>query len=145
MAVNAAWYELSDSARRTVYDASLRSKTRQSIPNQTSGYDIDLSDQMYAPARFPWRFVLIGITVGVVAVLFLNAFATDSVEPRPDNLLQSGSCVVIDPAGFAVETLCSETHDAVVERFIAIGGVCPSVTEAVRDKQGMGMACIRRK
>lgn len=157
-AINEAWRVLSDPARRVRYDASLRgdavlhARTGTSEPCGSSPSPprmteprLDLLRRYVDPPRFPWRFVLGVIALGAAAILLVGAFV-DPVEPAPvDNLLQAGSCVVLDEAlDEAREVPCDAPHDAVVERLAPFDAVCPLETESYRDRQGMGQACVRR-
>jgi hypothetical protein len=75
-------------------------------------------------------------------VLVLNVLS-DPIDPaKPDGLLQSGSCVVVDTNQLAVEVGCEVDHYGVVRQLIGFDMTCPSDTEAIRDRQGMGQACV---
>jgi molecular chaperone DnaJ len=84
------------------------------------------------------------IVAGTIGVLLLNAVSQPSAPTGPDGLLSGGSCVVIDASQAAVEVPCSEPHDAVVQQLIGFDMTCPTDTEAFRDRQGMGVACVTR-
>jgi molecular chaperone DnaJ len=81
-------------------------------------------------------------TVGTVLVL-LGAITAGPVEPtKPDNLLQPNSCVVVQPNSDVAEVSCADEYDGIVRQLVPIGSVCPVGTQAHRDRQGMGTACI---
>jgi hypothetical protein len=125
--LNHAWSVLSDPRRRRDYDLSLSAPVVVAVE----------------PARFPWRFLGVLFLIGLVFVAIGVVTASDPVPPTVDNVLEPGSCVVIDTNGDAVERLCSAPHDGVVTVFLASPGQCPDGTEAHRDHQGMGTACVR--
>lgn len=148
--INAAWHVLSNEQRRAAYDRS-----RTSAPSRpTSAWSTSSSpgtqpstpvgDMSAVPARFPWRLVLGIIGVGTVAVVVLSLLAQPPVAPPIDNLLESGSCVVVEPGEVAREVACGGAHDAVVRFVIPFGGRCPSDADTLRDRQGMGLACVDR-
>lgn len=149
--INEAWRVLGDPARRAVYDAHLRasgsaraqsehSTPTSAAPAATPSFVPSVSHE---PARFPWRFMLIMAVLGIGFVL-VNAALTDPPQPTtPDNLLQVGSCVTIDATSQAVETSCEAVHDGVVVALVSFDATCPLDTQAHRDRQGMGRACLR--
>ena len=135
-AVSAAWEVLSRSDRRREYDQSL------SIGPGVSDVQ-PVRVQVYEPARFPWKFVLLFIVCGSLVVLVLSLFSSPQPPGAPDNVLQGGSCVNIDAGGDAFEVNCDKPHMAGVERLVPFDAVCPMDTELHRDRQGMGNACVR--
>ena len=149
--INEAWRVLGDPARRAVYDAQLRSigsarpQSERSgppvaAPAPTPSFLVSVDPE---PARFPWRFMLLLAVLGIGFVL-VNAALTDPPLPTaPDNLLQVGSCVTIDATQQAVETSCEAVHDGVVAALVSFDATCPLDTQAHRDRQGMGRACVR--
>ena len=138
--INEAWNVLSQSGRRALYDRSLAMPTSTAKPDER----IVVPYEVFQRARFPWRFVLGIIAVGAIGVLVLNAVSQPTAPSGPDGLLSGGSCVVIDASQAAVEVPCSEPHDAVVQQLIGFDMTCPTDTEAFRDRQGMGTACVVR-
>ena len=151
-AINEAWRVLGDPARRAVYDAHLRSSGSASPqsersaaapsarPAPTQSFPTTVS---HDPAKFPWRFMLVMAVLGIGFVL-VNAALTDPPSPAvPDNLLQVGSCVTFDATNQAVETSCAAVHDGVVAALVSFDAPCSLDTEAHRDRQGMGVACVR--
>lgn len=137
-AVSAAWEVLSRSDRRRDYDKTLTiglgASDVQTAPTPM---------QVFEPARFPWKFVLLFIVCGSLVVLVLSLFSSPQPPGAPDNVLQGGSCVNIDAGGDAFEVNCDQRHMAVVERLVPFDAVCPMDTELHRDRQGMGNACVR--
>ncbi len=137
-AVSAAWEVLSRSDRRRDYDKMLTiglgASDVQTAPTPM---------QVFEPARFPWKFVLLFIVCGSLVVLVLSLFSSPQPPGAPDNVLQGGSCVNIDAGGDAFEVNCDQPHMAVVERLVPFDAVCPMDTELHRDRQGMGNACVR--
>jgi hypothetical protein len=134
-----AWKTLSSPQLRRAYDASVFVSNSSSV---SSGTRITERVVLYTPARFPWRGMIIASVVGAVLVLIAHAFTSPGV-PRPiDQLLSSGSCVIIDSSLSAVEISCTEPHDAVVEQLITIDRSCPLEMGQFKDRQGMGVACV---
>lgn len=147
VAINEAWQVLSDPARRAVYDAGLRGgpgpagETRVAAAGPRSGPGT--TDQRVDRARFPWRFVVFASLFGAVVVIALAALVDPPQPAPPDNLLVGGSCVVIEANGDAAEAACTGTYDGVVEVLVPFDGTCPHGTEPHRDRQGLGIACVR--
>lgn len=162
--VNHAWDVLSDPLRRREYDASLivghpHGRLNSDVPRSNYGTrndarsgtrhgnsaDSDVFERremLFDGPRFPWRAMLILAAVGSIAVLTAHASTTPDVPFAPDQLLQPGSCVEFDQNNDAVEVLCTGPHDGVVRQFVPIDHSCPMDTEAHRDRQGMGKACV---
>lgn len=139
--LNAAWEVLSDSVKRAKYDADRSGDSKRSeqyFPH------VEPRPVSVAPAQFPWRPALFFAVVGIIVVLVLNAYASPSSPSQPDQLLQPGSCVTIDATDAVSEVRCDVAHDGVVRLLIGFDFVCPSDTEAHRDRQGMGTACVDR-
>ena len=137
--INLAWKTLSSPELRRAYDASVFVSKFSSVSSGGSNTETFIS---YAPARFPWRGMVIASVVGAVLVLIAHAMTSPGV-PRPiDQLLSSGSCVNIDSSLSAVEISCTQPHDAVVEQLIAIDRSCPLEMGQFQDHQGMGVVCV---
>ena len=119
--ISQAWAVLSDPVRRRQYDAVFVER-----------------------AKFPWRFMLVLLFAGIIVVLALDVTSKPAVPADPDGLLGSGSCIVVDANLAAVEVRCEEAHDGVVQQLVGFDMACPPDTEAIRDRQGMGLACVVR-
>lgn len=146
-AINEAWQVLSDPARRAVYDAGLRGGSAPA--GSTTGAPApvaprpDLAARFTDPPRFPWRFVGVASLLGALVVVALAALVDPPKPAPPDNVLVGGSCVVIETNGDAAEVACTGPYDGVVEVLVPFDGTCPYGTEPHRDRQGMGIACVR--
>jgi molecular chaperone DnaJ len=139
--VNRAWTVLSDIGTRRTYDASIGADTRAQQTTDTAARAAYVVNQS-TPAQFPWRAMLAVAAAGAVIVLVLHAFSSPAVPGAPDQLLSSGSCVVIGTDLMASEVSCDAPHDAIVRQLIATDRICPTDTEPYRDRQGMGIACV---
>jgi molecular chaperone DnaJ len=139
--VNRAWTVLSDVGTRRTYDASIDTDTRARHTTDTAARAAYVVNQS-TPAQFPWRAMLAVAATGAVIVLVLHAFSSPSVPGAPDQLLSSGSCVVIGTDLMASEVSCDAPYDAIVRQLIATDRICPTDTEPYRDRQGMGIACV---
>lgn len=138
-AVSAAWEILSRSDRRREYDKTL------AIGFGVSDVQVPpMPVQVYEPARFPWKFVVLFIVCGSLVVVILSLFSSPQPPGAPDNILQGGSCVNIDAGEAAFEVNCDQPHMAVVQKLVPFDAVCPMDTELYRDRQGMGNACVKR-
>jgi molecular chaperone DnaJ len=152
-AINEAYRVLGDPARRAVYDASLRrSSDATATPSSsepawqtTSGATTPMHPSHLGPARFPWRGTLFVALVGILGVVVLAQFTEPGEPAGPDGIMSVGSCVTIEPNGDAREVLCSGDPEAdlVVEAFVPFDASCPGGTVAHRDRQGMGVVCVR--
>ena len=138
-AVSAAWEILSRSDRRREYDRTLTIGLG-AIDAQSAPMPV----QVFEPARFPWKFVVLFIVCGSLVVIILSLFSSPQPPGAPDNVLQGGSCVNIDAGGAAFEVNCDQPHSGVVEMLVPFDAVCPMDTELHRDRQGMGNACVRQ-
>ena len=154
--VNQAWWVLRDPDRRRQYDLSLPMAgpppsvvPRAAAPSETaSATFVEPAHNPFAryenPARFPWRFMAVLASIGILIVL-LGVIITKPAKPPPaDNLLQPGSCVTVQDNGDAAEVNCTEAHDGVVDVVVGFDALCPTGDDPHRDRQGLGTACIRR-
>ena len=152
-AVNEAWRVLSDPVARARYDADLGGGTdparRDAFAGSTHGVPTvqprrDPFARYQNPPRFPWRFILMLIGVATVAILGIGALP-DPAEPTPiDNVIRVGSCVSIDAVRLEVdEADCDDPYDGVVEQVVPFDATCPYDLMGYRDRQGMGVACVR--
>jgi molecular chaperone DnaJ len=97
-----------------------------------------------APARFPWKLALVMAVVGATVVLVGAALYEPAADPPPDNVLRPGSCVTIEGNGDAREVNCAGNGEELVVVTLVTGDEpCPEGLPAYRDRQGMGMACVR--
>lgn len=142
-AVNEAWRVLSDPVLRARYDAELgldsAVKVTATEPPRVMPFAVDQT-----PARFPWRFVVLFVVAAAIVILVVGAL-TDPGEPTPiDNVVRVGSCVTIDSVRLEVdEVACTDAHDGVVEQVVPFDASCPFSLVGYRDRQGMGIACVR--
>lgn len=152
--INEAYRVLSDPGRRAMYDRTLR-PVADGVPRSSLDIDDDDGDLEQAirptrrnplipegPARFPWKAMLLLAAVGSALVLVSAALADPpGVEP-PDGIIQTDSCVTIEPNGDAREVACTGEDDLVVELLIPTGARCPVGMEPHRDRLGLGIACV---
>ena len=134
-----AWSTLSNPDLRHAYDAEL-------FDTELYGAK-DEAEDSFPPApivrgRFPKGLIGSILAIGVVGVLAIDVMSGPVVPTKPDGLLQSGSCVVVDSNKLAIEVGCEVDHYGVVRQLIGFDMTCPSDTEAIRDRQGMGQACV---
>jgi molecular chaperone DnaJ len=147
--INEAYRVLRDPARRAAYDAAVASgrgsagTTSAQPPRVTTMPRPPTRRVDPTPARYPWKLALVMAAIGAGVVLVGAALYEPPEEPRPDNVLQRGSCVAIEVNGDAREVTCTEEQgELVVEALVPIDAVCPAGTAAHRDRQGMGRACV---
>ncbi|MEY3616325.1 MAG: hypothetical protein RLZZ518_1328 [Actinomycetota bacterium] len=147
-----AWSVLSSPARRAAYDMQLATGSAAGIreagaagdvPRMAHGRVIDPDiDRVYAPARFPWRFVLIVIGIGSLILVVLHIMGDPMPRRGIDGLISAGSCVDFDELGAAFEVPCDGPYTAVVRELVPFDAPCDSDTTQARDRQGMGTVCI---
>jgi molecular chaperone DnaJ len=154
--INEAYRVLADPARRAVYDASLRGgSTRGGATGSAAPPSADpatTSDPLvplrpaFEGVRIPWKLVFTVAALGVIGVLVLSQFAEAPPPPGPDGVIRAGECVTIDDAGFARDAPCTgdPAVDVVVVVLVPLDGTCPFATVAHQDRQGLGIACVRR-
>ena len=138
--INEAWRVLGDPALRRAYDRSLEAETHPFVAE-----DWAPSSTFESPpeSSFPWRFLAFMAAAGIGIVLLGVFTYTPSKPGPPDNLLEPGSCVVLEDNGDASEVNCDVDHDGVVVSLITADQRCPTDLEPHRDRQGLGVACIR--
>ncbi|MDO8362534.1 MAG: J domain-containing protein [Actinomycetota bacterium] len=149
--INHAWSVLGDPARRREYDRSLpaaESFGTEPLPFGAEPFGAERPawsplDRYMDPPRIPWRFMGVLLVLGLAFVAFGVATAGQSPRRPIDNVLHPGECVVLEPNGDAAEASCDQPHDGVVVEFLTDDTLCPAGTEAHRDRQGMGTACVR--
>jgi len=150
-AINEAYRVLGDPGRRAVYDAARRGSAvpmsgaarpaSAAMPPRTSA-EVRQHPVSLGPARYPWKLVIAMAVVGIAIVLLGVVLFEPREEPPPDNLLEAGSCVVIEDNGDAREVGCNGTGDLVVDQLVPSGAECRTGTSAYRDRQGRGTACV---
>jgi molecular chaperone DnaJ len=137
--INEAWRVLGDPALRREYDRSLNVEPRPEVAQDWASTTLVAPP----PSSFPWRFLL-GLAAVGIGIVLLGVFTYKPSTPGPpDNLLQAGSCVVIEDNGDATEVNCGDDHDGVVESLIGADELCAVDLEPHRDRQGLGVVCVR--
>ena len=129
-----AWSTLSDPLLRRAYDEELF--------DAQSEIDESFPPTPIVRGNFPKGLIGWILAIGIAGVLVLNVLSDPIAPAKPDGLLRSGSCVVIDANKLAVEVGCEVVHYGVVRQLIGFDMTCPSDTESIRDRQGMGQACV---
>jgi molecular chaperone DnaJ len=146
--INEAYRVLGDPGRRAVYDARLRGVSTVAAPPKagpTTRPTVPPPPPVRPPARYPWKLTLGMAAVGAVVVLVGAALYEPGREQPPDNILGPGSCVTVEDNGDAREVNCSGgDDDLVVVTIVAPDERCPEGLPAYRDRQGLGMACVRQ-
>ena len=108
--INAAWRVLSDPGRRAMYDASRRTSPSATVqPRARTDLGVRCRDRSPAPlppARVPWRLMATMAGIGAAVVIALAVFARPSETPPPDNLIDAGSCVIVEANTDAREVTC---------------------------------------
>ena len=149
-AVNEAYRVLRHPGRRAAYDAELAAGARRasvpSRPSRPTGKVPLRRVEDRGPARYPWKLVAVSAVIGAAVVLVAASLTEEQPPPRPDNVLEPGSCVAIEANEDAREVTCAgEADDLVVDRVVPLDGVCPVGLSAYRDRQGLGYACVTRR
>jgi molecular chaperone DnaJ len=141
--INEAWRVLGDQDLRRAYDRSLIAASAPPSPVDDWSPSPSPTLTPLPPSNFPWRFLL-GLAVVGIGIVLLGVFTyTPSKQGPPDNVLEPGSCVVIEDNGDAAEVNCDTDHDGVVDNRIGADELCAPPMEPHRDKQGLGVYCIR--
>ncbi len=143
-AINEAYRVLGDPARRATYDAGMgQTSTVTAAPAPGAPGPVVVPTPL-PPARFPWKLALVMAAVGATVVLVGAALYEPAADPPPDNILRPGSCVSIEGNGDAREVNCTGSgQELVVVTLVTADERCPEGLPAYRDRQGMGMACVR--
>ena len=145
-AINEAYRVLGEPARRAVYDAA-----RRGTGSAAAGGDggvrtmpaTTIAPPPLPPARYPWKLVIGMFLLGAAVVLVGAALYEPKAPAPPDNLLESGSCVVIEANGDAREINCTGAPgELVVTALVPTGERCATGTSGYRDRQGRGLACV---
>lgn len=133
-----AWRVLSDENLRKAYDSE------RSGENASPMRDAHVQFVNVPAARgvFPWRMIGLIVLGSIGLLLVLNLLSGPAVPIGPDGLLQAGSCVDVDENQLAVEVSCEGKHSGVVRTLVGFDMTCPSDTQPIRDRQGMGIACV---
>ena len=134
-----AWSTLSNPDLRHAYDAELFDTGLFDVKSEAED---SFPPTLIVRGRFPKGLIGSILAIGVVGVLVIDVMSGPVVPTKPDGLLQSGSCVVVDSNKLAIEVGCEVDHYGVVRQLIGFDMTCPSDTEAIRDRQGMGQACV---
>ena len=145
--INEAYRVLSDSARRAVYDASLRIPARPDSGTHDDAPPVGIVvTPRHEPARVPWRSLLFFGSIAVVGVVVLAQFTEPGDPPPPDGIIHVGACVTVAADGFARDANCTgdSSVDLVVVAFVPFDAACPVGTDRHQDRQGMGVACVAK-
>jgi molecular chaperone DnaJ len=85
-----------------------------------------------------------GVVVMIAIVIAGNVVSGGHTSLATHPTLAVGSCLqVLENLDVAV-VRCTDRHDGVADRIVAFGQNCPVGLEAHRDRQGLGIACMRR-
>jgi hypothetical protein len=134
-----AWSTLSNPDLKRAYDADLFDAELFDVESEVED---SFPPTPIVRGHFPKSLIGWILAIGIAGVLVLNVLSDPIAPAKPDGLLQSGSCVVVDANNLAVEVGCEEGHYGVVRQLIGFDMTCPSDTESIRDRQGMGQACV---
>ena len=133
-----AWRVLSDAKLRRAYDDQRKGLHAEPLR-------VEHDHVAYEPVvrgEFPWRMIGFMVAGVIGLVLVLNLLSDPATPSGPDGLLQAGSCVEVDANQLAVEVDCGGKHSGVVRVLVGFDMTCPSDTQPIRDRQGMGIACV---
>jgi hypothetical protein len=139
-----AWSTLSDPMLRHAYDEQFVDVQSELDPDALDDFpeEVPFPPTPIIRGQFPKRLIGWILAIGIVSVLLLDVTSGPVVPAKPDGLLQSGSCVIVDSNELAVEVGCEADHYGVVRQLVGFDMTCPSDTETIRDRQGMGKACV---
>ena len=145
--LNQAWRVLGDPDRRRDYDRliGLADRPAAGVAHDGVAATPVTTVAPLPPARVPWRLFLGLAFTGAFVVLVAHALTKPAAPAPVDNLLRPGDCVAVEPNQDAGEVPCDDAARWVVVRLVPFTSVCPTGTEAHRDRQGMGIACIRAR
>ncbi len=158
-AINEAYRVLADPGRRAVYDASLRGGSSAAPRSKSGRSDTGRADAAttsppapeplrpaFGGVRIPWKLVFTVGALAMIGIIALAQFTEPPATPGPDGVIRAGECVTIDAAGFARDAVCAgdPAVDIVVVDLVPLDGTCPFGTEPHQDRQGLGVACVRR-
>src|SRR5215218_7148238 len=132
-AINEAYRVLGEPARRAMYDAAQRGTGSAAVGGSggaAGAGSAQLRTEPLPPTlpdpRIPWKLMIGMFVLGAAIVLAGAALYRPSDAPAPDNLLEPGSCVVIEVNNDAREVNCSgATDELVVSTLVAMDGECP--------------------
>jgi molecular chaperone DnaJ len=146
-AINEAYRVLGDPGRRAMYDAARRgtgSAAGATSVRPTPGPARPTTVHAPLPApKIPWKLMIGMFLLGASVVLIGAALYQPKPPAPPDNLLEPGSCVMIEANGDAREINCTGADDElVVGALVGMDERCPSGLAAYRDRQGRGRACV---
>jgi molecular chaperone DnaJ len=149
-AINEAYRVLGDPARRAVYDAAARSTGSAAGPGHagatsTTGVRAPTAPppQPLPEPKIPWKLMIGMFILGATVVLVGAALYRPKEPAPPDNLLEPGSCVMIEANGDAREINCTGAPgELVVAALVGMDERCPTGHAGYRDRQGRGLACV---
>jgi hypothetical protein len=149
-AINEAYRVLGDPGRRAVYDAARRGTGSAAGPSGGVRATTIRPPTASPPAplpqpRIPWKLMIGMFILGATVVLVGAALYRPKPPAPPDNLLEPGSCVVIETNGDAREVNCTGgPGELVVAELVGMDDRCPGGQAGHRDRQGRGLACVTR-
>jgi hypothetical protein len=151
-AVNEAWHVLGDPDRRRRYDEQLAAGERtagspdadtNSSHESTRPITEPTATTYHQPARFPWRFMAVLASMGVLLIIVGLILYEPPTPITPDGLLVPGSCVDLTADGRAREVVCGQ-HSFQVRQIIEVTATCPVDTERYQAYQTGDTVCLVR-